>query len=130
MISLLGTRVLIATVLVTALTLLELLSTELFTMTVSVILTVIPVLFWRTTAFFVRSALNHPDAPALVRQAQDHFALSVASTAAGVLGLLLILRAVTLIGPIPREVFLIGLSYALLMVAAPAVNWLLAWRRP
>ncbi len=37
-------------------------------------------------------------------------------------------RALNVIPVIPRGVFLVGLAYALILLSAPAISWLIVWR--
>lgn len=127
MIAIIGWRLAAAAALLVVLTVLQLTLGAAFALLVSVGLVVIPALSWMTFWFFAKRAVL-PDAPFTLKvRAQDAFALALASTVAGLLGVLAVLRAVNAIPPVPG-IFLVGLSFALLMTAAPAVNWLLIWR--
>jgi hypothetical protein len=53
--------------------------------------------------------------------------LALAQTVGAFLGLIVVLRALEIIPPVDRGVFLVGLGFALLMIAAPAINWLITW---
>jgi hypothetical protein len=86
---------------------------------------------WGAALYFNRKSAERPDIVSLRVRAQDQVALAVASTAAAVLGGITVARELALIGPVTREVSLIGLSFALLMLVAPAVNALVTfapWR--
>lgn len=127
MISIVGTRIAAAAALFLLLCFLEAVTGDLFSFLVAVGLIIVPSLSWATFYFFARRAVL-PDAPfALKIRVQDALALSIASTVGAFLGLIVVLRAVNIIGPVDRSVFLVGLSFALLMIAAPAVNWLVVW---
>lgn len=99
-----------------------------FALVVAMGLVVVPALSWMTFWFFAKRAVLL-DAPFTLRvRTQDALALAIASSVGGFLGLLVVARAMNFIPPVDRGVFLVGLSFALLMIAAPAVNWLVIWR--
>lgn len=98
----------------------------LFSVVVGLGLVAIPALSWVTFWFFARRAAVHPEILALRVQVQDALALAIASSTAGALGLFAVFRALGFVGPAP-DIFVVGLSFALLMIAAPAVNWLVTW---
>lgn len=83
---------------------------------------------WAAAIFFNRAANADRSILSLQARAQDAVSLAVASTVAGILGLLVVARALNIIPPVDRAVFLVGIGFALVMVAAPAVNWLVIWR--
>lgn len=107
---------------------LEQLAGSLFPYLVAILLIVVPVIQWATVFFFARRLDAHPEIDALRARVQDAVALSLASTVAGLLGLLFVFRALGIIAKVDGTIFLIGLSYVFLMVAAPAVNWLVTWQ--
>lgn len=127
MIAIVWTRLAAAGVLLGVLTAAYLVLGPLYAILVSLGLVAVPALSWLTYWFFARRSVEHPEMLALRVQVQDALALALASSTAGLLGLFSIFRALDLVGPEPG-VFLIGLSFVLLMIAAPAVNWLLVWR--
>lgn len=83
---------------------------------------------WAAAIFFNRAANADRSILSLQARAQDSVSLAVASSVAGLLGLLVVARALNIIPAVDRAVFLIGIGFALVMVAAPAVNWLVIWR--
>lgn len=101
---------------------------EWFSLLVALGLVVIPALSWVTFWFFARRAVAHPNLLALRVQVQDALALAIASSVAGLLGLYAVGRALQLLPTLDRSVFVIFLTFVLLMIAAPAVNWLVVWR--
>ena len=121
------TRLAAAGALLAALWLANLALGDVFTLLVSLALVAVPALSWMTYWFFAKRAVAHPELLALRVQVQDALALALASSTAGVLGVFAVLRALNVVGPNP-DVFLVGLSFALLMIAAPAVNWLVVWQ--
>lgn len=127
MTALLGSRFTAAGLLLVALVFLELLVPALFPLIVAAVLIVLPPFHWATVLFFGRRAMAAPDVPVLGTRTQDAFMLALVSTTAAFLGLLVVLRAFERIGPVPREVFLIGVAYCLLLVAGPAFNWIVTW---
>lgn len=128
MIRLVGSRVAGALGLLVALVVIEQLAPDQFPVFVAAALIGLPILQWATVYFFGRRAAENPKVVGLRIRTQDAVALAIASSAAAGLGLLVVLRALALIPIVDRAVFLVGLSFCLLMVAAPAVNWLIVWR--
>lgn len=126
--ALVGTRLIAAAVLLVGLFLMEDVFDDAFPVLISIVLIGLPFLQWATVYFFGRRAKAKPDVLSLQIRVQDAFAMALASTAGAVLGILVVARAVNLIPPFDRSAFLVGLSFALLMGAAPAVNWLIQWR--
>ena len=110
------------------LALVEELADGIFPLLVAVVLIALPVLQWATVYFFATRLDAHPDILALRARVQDAVALALASTVGALLGLLVVFRALNIIASIDRNVFLVALAYVLLMVAAPAVNWLATWK--
>lgn len=123
-----GWRVAWAGILLAVLTGLYLVTGPLFPLLVSGVLVALPILQWTTAWFFWRRALVDPGTISLRIRTQDAVSLALASTGVAVLGVLAVARSFDLIPPVDRAVFLIGLSFSLLMTAAPAVNWLAVWR--
>jgi hypothetical protein len=91
-------------------------------------LIVLPIIQWATVGFFAARALEDPTIVSLRARVQDALALALAQTVGAFLGLIVVLRALEIIPPVDRGVFLVGLGFALLMIAAPAINWLITWR--
>lgn len=128
MIGIVGTRLAGSAALLAALAFLQITLPGAFPVVVALVLIVTPFVNLAAYWFFARRAVQ-PDAPFTLRvRTQDAMALLIASTTAAVLGVITVLRALNVIDPVDRAVFLVGLSFALLMTAAPAVNWLLIWR--
>lgn len=128
MIRLVGSRLVGALALLVLLIAVERLMTDQFPLFVAGALIALPILQWATVYFFGRRAVDSPEIMALRIRTQDAVALAIASSVGAALGLLVVLRALALIPYVDRAVFLVGLSFCLLMVAAPAVNWLIVWR--
>ena len=126
MISIVWTRLAAAGLLLVFLWVANIVLGSLFAVLVSLGLIALPALSWLTYWFFARRSVEHPEILALRVQVQDALALALASSTAGLLGLFAVFRAMGVVGPAP-DVFLVGLSFALLMIAAPAVNWLVTW---
>lgn len=98
-----------------------------FVVLVGVALLVVPALSWVTFWFFARKAVL-PDAPLTLKiRVQDALALALASTVGGILGFLSLARVLNVI-PSTGPFFVVGIAFALLMIAAPAINWLVVWR--
>lgn len=127
MIAIVWTRLAAAGLLLVALSVAYLVLGSLFSLLVSLALVAVPALSWLTYWFFARRSVAHPEMLALRVQVQDALALALASSTAGALGLFAVFRAAGLVAPEPG-IFLVGLSFALLMIAAPAVNWLVTWK--
>jgi hypothetical protein len=134
---LVGRRVVLAGLLLGVLIALEIASPVLLSLVASAILLVTVVLTWTSAVFFVRKALfdarrakkdGIPPILSLRARAQDAVALALGHSAGALLGGLVIGRALGVVPPVDRSVFLVGLAFALSMLAAPALNWLLLWR--
>lgn len=123
-----GNRVASAVLLLGILVAVELSAPVLLPVLVVIALLLAPTVQWAAVVFFGRRAVEHPDILALRSRVQDAVALALASTVGSVIALLVLLRWLQLIPTVDRGVVLVGLSFALLMVAAPAVNWLITWR--
>lgn len=52
-----------------------------------------------------------------------------AATAGAIAGLIVAARAVSLIGPVPRWVFLVIIAFAMIENIVPGLGWMAAWRR-
>jgi hypothetical protein len=117
-----------AATLLFALTLIEAAAPALFPILVAVALVVLLSVQWAAAIFFTLASGRDPTIQSLNARAGDALALALGQTAGAVVGLLVVGRAINVIGPVPREVFLLGLSFALLMLAWPAVNWLVIWK--
>ena len=128
MMALLGTRIIAALLVLLALIVMYIVLPDVLPVIVAVALIVLPIIQWAAVGFFAARAVENPEIISLRARVQDALALALAQTAGAVLGLILVLRALNVIAPVDRGVFLVGLSFALLMIAAPAVNWLVTWR--
>lgn len=117
-----------AIALLPALVLLEYLVTDAFPFFVSIALPILLLINLATAFMLARASRRAPEIVSLRARADDAIFLVAASAAAATMGLLVIGRAFGTIPPVPREVFLIGVSYALIVLSAPAVNWLIVWR--
>ena len=123
-----GTRLLVAALLMAALILAQVLVPQVLPIIVALALVVLPIVQWAAVGFFIARSLEDPSILALRSRTQDAVALALAQTVGAALGLVVVLRALNVIDAVDRGVFLVGLSFALLMVAAPAVNWLVVWK--
>lgn len=128
MIAIVGSRLAASAVVMFALVALQMLASEILPLLVSISLVVLPILQWAAVGFFAARSLEDPTIVSLRARVQDAIALALAQTVGAALGLMVVLRALELIPPVDRGVFLVGLSFSLLMVAAPAINWLITWR--
>lgn len=128
MIGIVGTRFAAALTLLGFLAAFQFVAPEHFPVVVAGVLFVSPFLNLAAYWFFAKRAVL-PDAPYTLRiRTQDALSLLIASSTAAVLGALVVLRALNAIAPVDRSIFLVGLAFALLMLAAPAVNWLVIWQ--
>ena len=127
MIDLLGNRLLAAGLVLLTLVIMQTVFPDVLPIVVGIALIVLPIVCWAAVGFFAARSLEDPTILALRARVQDAVALALAQTAGAFLGLLVVLRALNIIDPVDRGVFLVGLSFALLMIAAPAVNWLVTW---
>lgn len=100
---------------------------SLFTILLSVALLAVPALLWVVFWFFARRSVVHPEIVSLRVQTQDALALAIASTAGGVLGFIGLARVLNLV-PSIGSLVTVGIAFILLMIAAPAVNWILVWK--
>lgn len=128
MIAIVGTRLVAALLVMAVLIALQVLVPDVLPLIVAVALIALPILQWAAVGFFAARSLEDPSIISLRARVQDALALALAQTVGAALGLIVVLRAFDVIPPVDRGVFLVGLSFALLMVAAPAVNWLITWR--
>ena len=128
MMAIVGTRLASAVVVLVALIVANAIIPATLPYFVAIALIVLPIIQWAAVGFFAARAVENPEIISLRARVQDALALALAQTAGAVLGFLVVLRALNLIQPVDRGVFLVGLSFALLMIAAPAVNWLVTWR--
>lgn len=128
MISIIGTRLAASAALfLLLLGLAMVLPEDVYTLLVGLMLILVVSICWTAFWFFGRRAVRD-DAPFTLRiRTQDAMFLALASTVAGVLGIVAILRVLNVIPPIGL-MFLVGMSFCLLMIAAPAVNALLIWK--
>jgi hypothetical protein len=106
----------------------QLAAPDAFPLLIATLLVGLVIIQWAAAIFFNRAANADRSILSLQARAQDAVSLAVASSVAAILGLLVVARALDIIPPIDRAVFLVGISFALVMVAAPAVNWLVIWR--
>lgn len=128
MIAIVGTRVAASAALFLLLVLLSaILPPPWFVVLLGAALVAVPALTWLTFWFFAKRALAHPEMLALRVQVQDALALALASTAGGLLGFVGLARVLNLI-PSIGSLVTVGIAFVLLMIAAPAVNWLVVWR--
>lgn len=132
-----GRRVAASLTLLGVLVLINTLAPQLFPLVVALALIVSPVVCGAAAYYFTQLSLT--DAMEAARdgrepirslrdRAQTSLLLAIASSAGALLGWLVVFRAFGWIPPVPRETFLVGLSYALLLIAGPAGNWLAVWR--
>jgi len=127
-IDIVGTRLAASVALLFLLVLGQAILGDRFAIIVALGLVIVPALSWMTFWFFAKRAVQ-PDSPFTLRvRTQDALALALASSVGGLLGLIVVARALNVVPPVDRSVFLVGLAFALLMIAAPAVNWLAIWR--
>lgn len=128
MIAIVGTRLVASAALLLLLVALSLLlPSPWFVVIVGLALIAVPALLWTTYWFFAKRAVLHPEILALRVQVQDALALAIASTMAGLIGFVGLARVLNLI-PSIGPLVTVGISFVLLMIAAPAVNWLVTWR--
>jgi len=99
-----------------------------FSLIVSGVLVALPVLQWATVYFFWQRSILYPEILTLRIRVQDALYLALASSMAGALGIIAIARVLNLMPPVGAGVFLVGLSFSLVMVAFPALNWLVTWK--
>lgn len=126
MMALLATRLAAAATLLAALVLLELTLPDVLPGLISLALVVVLVIQWAAVAFFVPRSVADPSILSLQTRAQDAISLALASTSTAAV---VVFRAVTPANePVSIAVLLIGLSFTLVMVAAPAVNWFVTYR--
>lgn len=128
MISMLGSRLLAAVAVLAVLIVLQIAAPDVMPVLLACALIVLPIIQWATVGFFAARALEDPTIISLRSRVQDALALALAQTVGAFLGLIVVLRALELIPAVDRGVFLVGIGFALLMIAAPAVNWLITWR--
>lgn len=128
MIGILGSRVAAAAITLAALIVLNVVIPDVLPLVVAIALIVLPIIQWAAVGFFAARSIEHPEIQSLRSRVQDALALALAQTAGAVMGMLIVLRSLNIIPVVDRGIFLVGLSFALLMIAAPAVNWLVTWR--
>lgn len=128
MIGIIGSRLIAAILVFMALVTLQLLVPTLMPLVVALALIILPIIQWAAVGFFAARSMEAPEIISLRARVQDALALALAQTVGAALGLILILRALDVIQPVDRGVFLVGLAFCLLMIAAPAVNWLVTWQ--
>lgn len=87
------------------------------------------VLIVASVRFFVPKAVVNDKIISLRVRAQDQVAALIGISTLVTIGALLVARAFALIAnPIDRGVYLVGISFAVLMLASPALNALVVWR--
>jgi hypothetical protein len=123
-----GTRLAAAATVFGTLVGLQLLLPDLLPFLVGVTLIVLPFVQWAAVGFFAARSIEDPAILSLRARVQDATALALASTAAAVLGGIVVGRQFNVIPAVDRGVFVVGLAFVLLMTAAPSLNWLLTWR--
>lgn len=129
MIALLGSRILAAVVLLVALIAAYALLPDQFPLLVSATFAGALIVQFIAARFFIPKAVANDSIVSLRLRAQDVFAGLLGLTTLVILGGILVGRALALIpDPVDRGVFLVGLSFALLMLASPALNALLTWQ--
>ena len=128
MMSLLGTRIAAALIVLLGLVILQLAIPEILPVIVAIALIVLPIVQWAAVGFFAARSIEDPTIISLRTRVQDAMALALAQTVGAFLGALVVLRALNIINPVDRSVFLVGIAFCLLMIAAPAVNWLWTWK--
>lgn len=109
---------------------LEFLAPPVFPVLVSIILLLtlgISWMAWHELRMIAREMAEEDiDNELLKRDIQDAEATALAATAAGGVGLYAILRVLK-VAPQAQDLILIGLSFALIMISAPAINWYIYW---
>lgn len=101
---------------------------ERFAIIVAAALVIAPVITGAATYYFARESVANPSILSLRERAQTSFLLFLASLSSAALGGLVVARELERIGPVPRDIFLIGISFALLLIAGPAGNGLVTWQ--
>lgn len=120
-----------AALLLLGLVALEIVAGPAFIWFVAIALLIAPAISWRAWWHLrnlrrQRAALGEPVIRSLQSAYYVALFLAIASSAIAVLAALTILRAVPgLIPAIPREVYLIGLAYPMLLLMGPAFEWLI-----
>lgn len=108
-----------------------LIDVELFTIVVAVIL--IPLLgismgVWIYLSRKVSLAKQRDlDLPSFFDRAKDAGTLALIAIDGAILGVIVLLRALEVIPAIPREISLVGVAWALVLVSVPAIGWLQTW---
>lgn len=128
MMSIIGTRLVASAAVLAVLTVLQLTIPRVLPNLIAGALIVLPIICWAAFGFFLARALEDPTILSLRARVQDALALALAQTVGAFLGLIIVLRALEVIPPVDRGVFTVGITFCLVMIAAPAVNWLLTWR--
>lgn len=128
MIRLLGPRLGVSAALLLGLAILEESVGETFPILVGLVLFVLPAVGLVTTYFFARRSSERPDIVTLRIRAQDALSGLIVKVTGAYLGVLVVARALGIIDPVDRRIFLVGLTFSLLMAAAPDVNALYTWR--
>lgn len=124
----LGRRFLASLALLGSLVAANALFTERFVVIVAAALIVAPVVTGVATYYFTRDSVANPSIIGIRERAQTSFLLFMASMAGAILGMIVVGRELGRIGPVPRDTFLIGLAFALILIAGPAANGLVAWQ--
>lgn len=118
-------RVLAATALLSGLIVGELAAPELFTLGVSAALVIAPGINWVAIGRFRVKHQANPGIRSLQAAYYTLVVLAIASTTVALIGLVVLLRAAGLVSMVPRDVFLIAIAYSLLLITAPAIEWLI-----
>ena len=124
----LGRRFLASLALLGGLVAADLLFPERFVVIVAGALFVALVVTAVATYYFTLDSQRNPSIVSLRERAQTSFLLFLASLAGAFMGAIVIGRELGRIGPVPRDTFLVGLSFALILIAGPAANALVTWQ--
>lgn len=109
---------------------LEAVAGELFVLVIAAVLVAAPLLNWRA---FLRLRTKRRDRadlglPPIFSLRTAYYAalfLAVASTSLAAVGLFVVARELDVVGAVPREVFLVLLSFPLVLISGPALEWLI-----
>lgn len=126
---LLGTRLIAAVALLVALAVIYAATPVLFPFVAVAAFVAVFGIVLASVRFFVPKAVENEEIISLRVRAQDQVASLIGIATLVFLGVILVLRAFALIpNAVDRGVFLVGITFAVLMLASPAVNALLTWR--
>lgn len=124
----LGSRFLASAGLLGGLVILNVVAGSAFAFIVAVALVIAPSICWAATYYFTKRSKANPSIKSLRERAQTSFLLAIVSTTGAVLGAIVVLRELSVIAAVPRDIFLVGLAFALILVAGPALNGLVTWQ--